>query len=49
MGSGSDAKASYDDGALRDLSNRVNNLGGDLQQLKNEFAKWMKDLQDQLN
>jgi hypothetical protein len=44
MGNGTDAKAGYDEGALRDLNGRVNNLGLDLQQLKNEFAKWMKDI-----
>ena len=42
----SDGKAGYDEGALRDLSNRVNSQGLDLQYLKNEFAKWMKDIQD---
>ena len=41
--------APADDGALRALAQKVAELEDALNQLRNEFMKWFKDLQDQLN
>jgi len=41
--------ATIDDNLVRDLAMRVNQLAGDLDQLKKEFSKWIKELQDMLN
>ena len=41
--------APNDDAALRALAEKVGELEDALNQLRNEFAKWMKELQDSLN
>ena len=41
--------APADDSALRALAQKVADLEDALNQLRNEFMKWFKDLQDQLN
>jgi len=38
--------APADDGALRALAQKVAELEDALNQLRNEFMKWFKDLQD---
>lgn len=38
-----------DEGLLRELMAKLNDLAADLDSLKKEFAKWIKDMQDQLN
>ena len=44
-----DVIGNTDDGALRALAEKVAELEDALNQLRNEFAKWMKELQDALN
>lgn len=34
---------------LRELMNRVGLMAQDIERLKNEFAKWIKEMQDGLN
>jgi len=41
--------SNIDERLFNDLAARVNNLENDLNNLRNEFAKWMKELQDSLN
>jgi hypothetical protein len=34
---------------LRDANTKMNMLMHDMEQMKNEFAKWLKEMQDSLN
>ena len=46
----SETRASLDDDVLgKDLRDKVNNLYVDVHSMKNEFAKWLKEMQDALN
>jgi archaellum component FlaC len=38
-----------DESALNEIHERINNLANELDNLRNEFSKWLKDIQDQLN
>ena len=38
-----------DDGQYRDLSGRINQLQAEIDNLRNELSKWLKEFQDSLN
>lgn len=38
-----------DENLFRDLHSRLNAMQAEIDNLKNEFAKWIKELQDSLN
>lgn len=38
-----------DDGLLRELADRLGALERDVSDLKNQFSKWIKEMQDSLN
>ena len=40
----SGTKDTLDDGTLRDINLKLQNLANDMQSLRNEFAKWLKDI-----
>ena len=41
-----DTKDTVGDDALKEINMRLNNLANDVENLKKEFARWMKELQD---
>lgn len=44
-----DTGNNVDDGLLRELADRLSALERDVEDLKNQFAKWIKEMQDSLN
>jgi len=45
----SETKDTLGDDHYRELNNKILALSNELQSLKNEFAKWLKEMQDALN
>jgi len=44
-----DTGNNVDEGLLRELADRLSALERDVNDLKNQFAKWIKEMQDSLN